>query len=231
MKRSDLCTADEILARGQNLIGNRYGRRTVMSFAGVKRSACGVPVRLWNCKCDCGALSIRPTNALKSGDADSCGCLKLEQFVARNTTHALLAGERHPLYSTWIAMKERCLTVESPSYHNYGGRGIRVCDRWEKFENFVADMGERPTAAHSIERNDNDGNYTPDNCRWATKKEQASNTRRNVWIEFNGERKTMMQWSESTGLSFGTLRGRLDHGWTPERMLTTPSLRRPRTKI
>lgn len=121
-------------------------------------------------------------------------------------------------------MLDRCLNENSKSFHHYGGRGINVCARWMAFESFLADMGERPTDKHSIDRYpNNDGDYEPSNCRWATMKDQSRNTRRNVFLEFNGERRCVAEWAEVQGLSVNVLRARLYVcKWPVERALTTP---------
>jgi len=118
-------------------------------------------------------------------------------------------------------MWQRCTTPENPNYARYGGRGIRVCERWKKFENFFADMGKRPSPKHSIERKDNDGDYTPKNCVWATREEQANNTRRNRYLTHNGETLTLEAWAKRLGLSSSTLSHRLTKGWPLEEVLTT----------
>ena len=129
-----------------------------------------------------------------------------------------------PEYVVWAGIIQRCTDPGCGSYQRYGGRGITVCDRWRNsFENFLADMGPRPGLEYSIDRINNGGNYEPGNCRWATREEQRSNTRRNRVIEWNGVRRTLAQWERSLGMRRGTLQARLDqHHWSLERALTTP---------
>ncbi len=129
-----------------------------------------------------------------------------------------------PEYVVWAGMIQRCTDPACKSYPRYGGRGITVCARWRhSFENFLADMGPRPGPAYSIDRIENDGNYEPGNCRWATEEEQRRNTRRNRFIEFNGVQKTMTEWERSLGMRRGTLQARLDqHRWPLELAITTP---------
>jgi hypothetical protein len=129
----------------------------------------------------------------------------------------------HELYRLMSNMKTRCYNPNNEAYHRYGGRGIKICDRWlASFWNFVADMGPRPEGA-TIDRIDNDGDYTPENCRWATRKENANNTSTNRFITHNGETKTLAEWAELCGISQGTLKHRLDvAGYTMEQALSTP---------
>jgi hypothetical protein len=108
----------------------------------------------------------------------------------------------HPLFEVWNGMLDRCMNTATPAYKNYGGRGITVCDRWRKsFWDFVSDMGERPSSSHSLDRKDNNGNYTPENCRWATQREQMGNTRRNRFVEINGVRMIVSDWARLCGIT------------------------------
>jgi hypothetical protein len=120
-------------------------------------------------------------------------------------------------------MKERCYNVDHEYYYNYGGRGITVCDRWlNSFEAFYEDMGPRPSLDHSIDRENTDGNYEKDNCKWSTRKEQSNNRKSNRFYEYEGEIKTLMQWSESVGINYDTLKRRIYRGLTFEAAITTP---------
>ena len=117
------------------------------------------------------------------------------------------------LYSTWKGIRQRCLNKKNKQYNFYGGRGIKICKRWDKFENFLSDMGNRPKLK-SLDRINNDGDYKPSNCRWATKKEQALNRRSNVYLKYKGESKTISEWAEFAGFKFDTLWMRLKRGHT-----------------
>lgn len=143
-------------------------------------------------------------------------------WVARNFKHG---QARTVVYRIWTNIKYRCYKKGSQSYHKYGARGIIVCDRWlNSFENFIKDMGPRPSNKHSIERLDNNGNYEPTNCKWATTKEQQNNTSRSRRIEYNGVIKTLSQWGGVYGMQAQVIGKRLDKGWSVEKALTTPIL-------
>lgn len=124
-----------------------------------------------------------------------------------------------PEYRTWANLKGRCTNPNLPGYKDYGGRGISVCERWQKFENFYADMGEKPSGM-TLERKDNNGNYEPDNCKWATQAEQSINKRNNRMVTFNGETMCLRDWAQRIGLDSSTLHARLSHGWPVEFALT-----------
>lgn len=178
----------------------------------------------FRCRCECGVEKEVFRGNITSGKSKSCGCFRDEQAEIRGydsiTTHGM---SKTAEFRTWTAMKERCYSNKCRAYKYYGARGIRVCDRWlTSFTDFYKDMGNRPSENHTLDRINCDGNYAPDNCRWATHKEQANNKRNTAHVEYNGETKTLSEWVELTKLPHKTLCHRYQRGWLPERMLTQP---------
>lgn len=194
--------------------GARVGTLLVVRRVGTRHG-----MALWECSCDCGNSCLLTGNILRSGDRRSCGCLRHELQRAKVTRHGLT---RTPTYRTWLSMRARCANKKCNGYENYGGRGIRVCERWMKFDNFLEDMGLRPSVDHSIERKDTNEHYRPGNCRWATRIEQGTNRTVNRRVTYNGETKTMAQWARDMGMRKNTLRRRLEAGWSVHDALTMP---------
>jgi hypothetical protein len=204
-----------------DLTGQQFGRLTVVAFIGVrfrgkKRD------RYWLCRCECGNTTEIRTEYLHAGTR-SCGCLQRESFRAIVTSHGhAVPGKTSPEYHTWAGMLDRCRNANNKKWALYGGRGITVCDRWRQFEDFLADMGTRPTAHHSIDRIDNDGHYEPGNCRWATQKEQMRNVSYNRVLTFGAKTQPVAAWGEELGIKSSLISGRLARGWSVERALTEP---------
>ena len=169
----------------------------------------------------------RSERAFTIGKYGSCGCQK----IASRTTHGQSRsnnGRGTPEYETWKSMLSRGLGKDNAGRHNYADRGIIVCERWLTFKNFLADMGPKPSSKHSLDRIDNDGNYEPGNCRWATKKEQDRNKRTNRLLTHDGETECITEWAESLGVHPQTIANRLDnYGWCLEEALTLPKGSRP----
>lgn len=203
--------------RAHDLVGKRFGRLVVEAFWGHDR----FEKRLWLCRCDCGKAATPSGNRLLRGDTRSCGCLHDELASQRFTKHG---GKHSQVYNVWCTMKGRCLNPTDPRYKYYGGRGITVCDRWKTdFAAFRDDMGPR-LRGMTLERKDNNGSYSPDNCIWATMKTQGRNTRRTKRYEHKGENLTLGEWSERTGIAVSALYFRINESdWTIEEALTTPS--------
>ena len=200
------------------VIGEKFGRWTVLEELFEARKD-----RRAKCQCDCGEVRLVRIADLRHGKSRSCGCATVEATVIRCTKHGFAGrGSRPAAYRTWKEMRKRCLSSKSSRYHDYGGRGITICDRWLDFENFYADMGDPPSPAHSIERIDNNSGYSPDNCKWATNKEQQRNKRTSRMIEFQGQTRCASEWEEILGFRRLTLINRLNAGWSVEKALTTP---------
>lgn len=199
-----------------DLTGQRFGRLTVRSRGEKDRHG----NYRWVCDCDCGGTKEALSNNLRREMTTSCGCYQADRVREVCGTHGL---QDTPEYASWNGMKQRCSNPATPCYHRYGRRGITVCDRWRhSFEAFLTDMGKRPTPEHTIDRVDNNSGYSPDNCRWATKSEQARNTRRNLLLTHDGETKTLAEWSLEKGLRRTTISERLKRGVPVAEALETP---------
>lgn len=184
-----------------DLAGKKFGRLSVLS-----RGPNAGRHPQWHCRCDCGKETLVHGRHIRSGITKSCGCLGRENVVKSNTKHGRCG---QPIYQTWKAMIRRCYGVTGKDYPAYGGRGIFVCSEWRfSFSAFLEDMGERPQGT-SLDRIDNDGPYSPDNCRWATPAQQCANKRNNVLVTRNGKTQTAAQWERELGFSRGTIRQRI----------------------
>jgi hypothetical protein len=202
----------------KDITGQKFGRLTAVSYAG----ALGKRRSFWDCVCECGKPARVESGKLRSGHSKSCGCLKHDVGVANGrATRKLVHKPKHPLGLVHNQMLQRCCNLNNPAYPNYGGRGISVCDRWRFGDGkqsamrcFAADMGERPSRLHSLDRINNDGNYEPANCRWATRKQQAQNRRSNLLVTVNGTRIALSAACDLLGLDFTLVYGRMQHGRT-----------------
>lgn len=195
-----------------DLSGQTYGRLKVSSAVD-----CG-----WLCHCDCGGRKIASTKQLRSGKTASCGCALSDMLRLRNSTHGMSSD---PAYRSWKDMRSRCNTPTDSDYKDYGGRGISVCARWDDFAVFLGDMGPRPVGM-SVDRKDVNGNYEPNNCRWADAKTQANNKRSNHVIEFCGRRQTLAAWCSETGVDTSKARYRLRMKWPIDKVFSVEDFRR-----
>jgi hypothetical protein len=196
-----------------DLAGQRFERLVVLEPAGKNKHG----QYIWKCECDCGKITFPTTYDLRTGHTKSCGCYGKEKLKQSVITH----GERHSsTYNTWCSMKGRCYTSSNTSYNRYGARGIAVCDRWkDSFENFLEDMGHRPSPKHCLDRIDNDGPYSPDNCRWVTYTENNRNRRDSRILPLGEESMTMAAWGERLDISVVTIFNRLERGESIDRAL------------
>lgn len=198
-----------------DIVGRSFNRLTVLSYAGNRK---------WNCRCECGnELPVR-TDCLKDGNTKSCGCLKIEKYTTHGQSKSKTRKRRgSPSYLTWLAMIQRCYDPKHVAYHQYGGAGVVICDRWRhSFEAFLSDMGERPIG-HTIDRYPNkSGSYEPGNCRWATKQQQSWNRKSNRLLEHDGKALCIGEWAVVVGIPRTVIQDRLRLGWSDEKAITTP---------
>ena len=190
----------------------RFGRLTIVARDNT--------LKKYLCKCDCGNTQYVRTGNLTSGSTISCGCWRENRLKIEN------AKSYRPEYAIWREMLQRCNNPNRPQYSRYGGRGIKVCERWFKFDNFFLDMGERPKGL-TLERIDNDKGYGPDNCKWASRYEQTRNRKVTRIIEFDGQQLTIPEWAIYLGINKHTLDNRIKRGWTLEKALIGKLYRPP----
>jgi hypothetical protein len=199
-----------------DLTGQPFGRWLVL-----ERAANDARSRAqWLCQCACGTVRSVNGTSLRQGISLSCGCLCKERTSRARRKHGMT---RTPEYTVWLNIRRRCYEPRNNRFAYYGGRGIIVCPEWrESFEQFYADMGIRPSLKHTVERRDNDGNYTPENCYWATDDIQRRNKRTNRMLTFEGRTLCAKDWSKITGLHRTTILQRVDSGWPVDQALTMP---------
>ncbi len=188
----------------RDLTGERFGRLLVLHKNGYNKHH----QLYWMCECECGTSKNVLGCVLSRGECNSCGCLHKEVIAKINYSHGMT---RTPIYAIWRSMLQRCYDKNSHAYNRYGGRGINVCDEWQTFEGFYKDMGDKPKGM-SLERLDNNADYSPKNVVWATNKEQSNNRRSNVKYQYGDEYLTLAQWSDKGHVSIGTLWARLKRG-------------------
>ena len=196
-----------------DMIGQTFNHLLIISKASKKDN--DRSIRL-NCLCKCSKKTIHRKSEILSNHTKSCGCLR------KPHGHTSRKGlKRTPTYVSWECMFQRCYNRNNESYCFYGGRDIQICDRWHNFSNFLKDMGLRPSNKHTIDRKNNNGNYTPENCRWALPILQANNTSRNHYITISGKTYTLTQWVRIFNSNYDKVRSRLRRGWSPEKALSS----------
>lgn len=198
----------------KDLTNQRFGKLLVVYYSGKQGRK-----TTWLCKCDCGNWSTSVvTWALTSKTTNSCGCGSKE-ILTRRLTHN---KSKTRVYSIWNGMLQRCNNPKASKYENYGGRGIKVCERWKTFKNFYFDMGD-PLKTQTIERIDSDKDYSPENCKWATYAEQNRNTKNNSNFTLNGKTQCLTDWCKEYSIKITTVLGRLERNWTFQDALETPT--------
>lgn len=204
--------------RMKDVTGQRFGRLTAVAYFGVKgRTA----KHAWRCECDCGRDVVVVGESLRSGNTTSCGCKKGAIATHGGTAGGTWSAE----YTVWHSMLRRCRRPSCREFSRYGGRGITVCSRWigpGGFDAFLSDMGHRPSPTHSLDRKNNDGNYEPGNCRWATRSEQANNRSTTKTVVFDGETMTIQELANRTGLRRQLIYSRLRNGRTVQEAISMP---------
>lgn len=204
------------MTKAYDLTGQRFGRLVAVERAGHTKDG----TVLWQCHCDCGKEKAARTSQLVGGRCKSCGCLNGENRKTHG--HASKGPSRTRTYKAWAAMKRRCDNANEDSYPRYGGRGITYDPRWGRFEAFLADMGICEPGM-SLERIDPNGNYGKENCRWIPLVRQSANRRNTVYFDYQGERRSLEELSQISGLNRGTISWRIRHlGWTVEQAVSTP---------
>ena len=206
----------------EDLSGVRFGKLTVISFYGYKYNG---TTPCWTCKCDCGKETVQQGSKLKSGVVKSCGCHKNEILKNRMIKHGLYET---PEYHIWEGMKQRCYNNNNKAYKDYGGRGISICDEWKDNPKAFCDWAKKNGYKKGLEidRINNNAGYSPDNCRFVSRKIQSLNKRSNVFITYNGITDNICSWAKKLGVNYQLLKYRLDHGWSVEKAFNTKPLNR-----
>lgn len=203
---------------------------TVCEYLGAEEQG-RTKVHRWRCRCECGAVTIVLSAWLRSGNTRSCGCARSSPIGTPRAPASAVSLSHKSERRKWAVMWYRCVNPKSERYARYGGRGIRVADRWKSFDAFLEDMGPLPSSKHEIDRIDNDGNYEPGNCRWVTKLEQQSHTSRSIQLTFRDETFCLSEWARRVGLSCSAVYQRIiTRGWSVEKALTTPTRRTKRRR-
>ena len=198
----------------KDISGNKYGKWKVISYNCIKYGQ----TKFWNCVCDCGVEKIVNGDSLKKGLSKSCGCSGKDWARKRS-----VRLDQTTEYYIWAGAKQRCTNPRSTMYKHYGARGIVMCDRWlNSFDNFLADMGKRPEGK-SLDRIDNNGPYSPENCQWSTNTEQKRNTRGNTMVSYKGKTQCASAWAEELSIPYKLFVDRLKVGWDIDKIISTPN--------
>lgn len=197
----------------------RYNRLTYLEDAGANKWK----KALWRLRCDCGTITVAVAAQVRSGRTQSCGCLQRAYRAKGNKRHGL---RKHPLYATWCNMKARCDNRNNPQYKDYGGRGISYHPSWAQFPNFLRDVGEKPFPEATLDRIDNNGNYSPGNVRWADKTTQRRNSRQIREVSIGEETRLLTDWCAQFGISIASVHSRMKRGMSVEEALSMPKAKR-----
>jgi hypothetical protein len=208
--------------------GQVFGRLTAIEL--VSRDESSNNRHIWRFLCECGTIKDIRIPTVRNGTTKSCGCIAKETLIRRNTVHGLSRSNKKE-YRSWKDMRARCFNPMDTDFHSYGGRGITVCERWNDFASFFADMGKKPTPKHTIDRVDVNGNYEPSNCRWADAETQANNKRNNRKLEHNGETKTLSQISRDNNIERRVVSYRLGVGMNIEEAVKNIDFRKRNSPI
>lgn len=212
--------------RKHHLTGQKIKMFTVLELSNEKDKN---GRKKWKCQCECGNIRyILAQDLMRENGQKSCGCTSIQRIKDARTTHGM---SKTRLYDIWDAMKGRCKNPKRTNFHDYGGRGIKVCDEWCEFENFMEwALKNGYTDDLSIDRIDFNGNYEPTNCQWVTQKAQMNNTRRTKTLSFDGKIMSMNLWAEEKGIKKRTLEARIKAGWSTEEALNTPTKKKTKEK-
>jgi hypothetical protein len=212
-------------SRWCDLAGQRFGLLVAETRVPARTPPPGQKTKwAWLCRCDCGRSTVVVHANLKNGHTTSCGCVKRQAGFTSNLKHGCARHSgKSPEYASWTHMKTRCLNPNHEHFESYGGRGIRVCERWlNSFEDFLKDMGTKPSGRHEIERRDVNADYEPANCYWATRTEQVRNRRNTLRATLDGETRSLAEWCERIGTPLRVVHERLSNGWDLETAIRTP---------
>lgn len=201
------------------MVGRRFGKLVAIAAMPTSKNR-----RMWTCLCDCGNTTVVLEANLKNGNTKSCGCLQKERTAANNRARIRHDMSGTPIYKVWLHIKDRCLNENNKDFKHYGGRGVSIDECWKSdfqaFYSYVSKLSHFGEKGYSLDRIDNNGDYAPNNVRWATTKEQGNNRRTNRKVEAFGEKHTVAEWSEMTGIKYRTLMARLNRGFAIEEALT-----------